>query len=163
MKREQSLFDKAILVNPASSFRRVWWLSIGSHLLPVIPDVFYQLGGQLATVFLTANNKLPTKSRKALADSTRSAPKKTLVKRLKLMRDFSINKRALRRVKYSVLLVGSRGDRILPSEKEVNRLSKLFASTQVVILPHSGHACLIEPQVNLYDIMRKYQLAPSLR
>ncbi|MGB3768893.1 MAG: alpha/beta hydrolase, partial [Phormidesmis sp.] len=60
-----------------------------------------------------------------------------------------------------VLLVGSAGDRILPSVAEARRLSRIFPSAQMVTLPYSGHACLAERDVNLDEIMRSHHLMPA--
>ena len=151
-----SLFDQAVLVNSASSFHRVPWLVLGARLLPWVPDLFFKLSTYFSLPFLAQVHRLTSAARKALLRSTQSAPKPTLQWRLTLMRTFSIREAQLRQVVRPVLLIGSAQDRILPSVNEALRLAKIFPQSQVVTLPHSGHACLVENGINLDEIMKAH-------
>ena len=71
-----------------------------------------------------------------------------------MIRDFTIDEAKLRQVTTPVLIVGSQKDLILPSVEEANRLADIFPKTTVVTLPHSGHACLMEEGMDLYQIMQ---------
>jgi pimeloyl-ACP methyl ester carboxylesterase len=53
-----------------------------------------------------------------------------------------------------VLLIASAMDRVLPSTDEIQRLATIFPQTQQVVLPYSGHACLLEKDINLYKILK---------
>lgn len=79
-----------------------------------------------------------------------------------MMRQFNIDEMQLHQLNQPVLLIGSKQDRLLPSVAEVQRLARILPNTQVVTLPHSGHACLVEEGVNLYDIMRSQNFLDSL-
>ena len=70
------------------------------------------------------------------------------------MRDFKVDESQLQQINQPVLLIGSQKDRILPSVAEVKRLAKIFPHSEVVTLPDSGHACLIETGINLDEIMK---------
>lgn len=156
------LFDRIILVNPASSFHRVGWLYWGASLFPLIPTLLYELASGLPVVsFLAPPDRISDEARQGLLASTRSAPKETLQRRLALMRDFSVDDSRLQKIEYPILLIGSQADQILPSVEEVYRLAKIFPQAQVVTLPHSGHACLVEKDVNLEEIMRANCFIPS--
>ena len=78
------------------------------------------------------------------------------------MRAFSIQTEKLRQVRYPVLLVGSAGDRILPSVEETQRLAQIFPNAQAVTLPYSGHACLVEDDVNLEELISAHHFMPRL-
>jgi len=39
---------------------------------------------------------------------------------------------------------------------EAYRLKRAFQNAQVVVLPQSGHTCLLETNVNLFEIMRTH-------
>ena len=157
------LFDRVVLVNSASSLHRVPWLNLGVQLFPLLPQPLYDLSQIFSTVsFLASPNRLSSQAYKALLDSTRSAPKRTLQRRLALMREFSVNESQLRQVSCPVLLVGAEADRILPSVDEAYRLAKIFPQSQVVRLPHAGHACLVEDGINLDEIMRSHRFIPPL-
>jgi len=154
LEQAPDLFDRIVLINPASSLQRVPWLAMGVQLMPLVPELFFHQPSDWLVFFLAPPNRISNQAYQALAASTRAAPKKTLVKRLNLMQTFSLQADRLRRVKAPVLLVGSQCDRILPSVEEVQRLTTLFPNSQVVTLPHSGHACLTEREINLDEIMR---------
>ena len=70
------------------------------------------------------------------------------------MRDFTVDEVQLRQVKQPVLLIASQSDLILPLVEEAQRLAKIFPQATVVTLPHSGHACSVESDIDLYQIMQ---------
>lgn len=155
------LFERVILVNPASSFHRVLWLNLGSRLFSLVPAWLYELLSSLPVVnFLAPPDRLSPEARQGLLKSTRSAPKKTLQRRLALMRNFAVDEAKLSQIDCPVLLIGAQADRILPSVDEVYRLARIFPRSQVVILPYSGHACLVENGINLDQIMRAHHFMP---
>ncbi|WP_427162921.1 alpha/beta fold hydrolase [Aliinostoc sp. HNIBRCY26] len=153
LERFPQLFTKIILINSASSFHRVAWLNLGSQLFPYTPNVFYKLASFISMPFLANLNRVSSTAKKVLFNSTRSAPKETASQRLTLMREFEINEMKLTKITQPVLLIASKDDRILPSEAEAIRLSNIFPNSQIINLPHSGHACLVEKDVNLYQIL----------
>jgi len=63
----------------------------------------------------------------------------------------------LQQLKQQVLLIAGGSDRLLPSVNEVERLVTILPNTKTVILPDSGHACLLEQKVNLYEILQTNQ------
>ena len=152
------LFNRIILVNPASSFHRVPWLDLGSLLFPLTPDFFYNFSAILSLPFLAPLNRLSPEARVALENSAKSAPKHTAQKRIAMMRNFKVDESRLQQINQPVLLIGSEKDRILPSVAEVKRLAKIFPHREIVTLPHSGHACLIETDINLYEIMKAHNV-----
>ncbi|MGH1396310.1 MAG: alpha/beta fold hydrolase [Trichormus sp.] len=153
LERFPQLFTKIILINSASSFHRVPWLNLGSQLFPYTPNLFYKLTSFISLPFLVNLNRVSSTAKKALLNSTRSAPKGTASQRLTLMREFDINEMKLTQITQPVLLIASQDDRLLPSEAEAKRLSNIFPNSQLITLPHSGHACLVEMDVNLYQIL----------
>lgn len=148
------LFDRIVLVNPASSFHRVPLLVLGSLLFPLTPKFFYKISSFIALPFLTSVNRLSPTARQALLKSVSSAPKATAGHRLGLMRQFTIDETQLQQVRQPTLLIGSQEDRLLPSAAEVQRLARIFPNAQVEILSHGGHACLVEQGINLLEILR---------
>ncbi|WP_036486357.1 alpha/beta fold hydrolase [Myxosarcina sp. GI1] len=153
LEQAPKLFEKIILVNPASSFHRVPLLNFGSLLFPLTPDFFYNHSAFLTLPFLAPINRISSQARQDLADTIKSAPKQTAQQRLAMMREFELNEAKLKQITQPVLLIGSEQDLILPSVEEVRRLAKIFPQATVVTLPHSGHACLVEEDINLYRIM----------
>lgn len=150
------LFEKIILINPASSFARVQFLNFGSWLFPFTPNLFYNFSAFISVPFLAPITRLSPQALKDLEQATRSAPKKTAQQRLQLLREFSLDRTRLQQLQQPVLLIASEQDRLLPSVAEVKRLAEIFPQAIVVTLPHSGHACLVETEINLYEIMQAH-------
>ncbi len=154
LQRFPQVFDRVVLINSASSFHRVPWINLGSLLFPLTPEFFYKISSFIALPILAPLHRLSPTGRQYLLKAISSAPKKTASQRLSLMREFTIDKQQLSQITQPVLLIGSQGDRLLPSQEEAQRLAKIFPNAQVVTLPHSGHACLVEEDVNLFAIMQ---------
>lgn len=153
LEKFPQVFDRIILINCASSFPRVLWLKLGTDLLPYFPNFCYKISSFFTLPFLTNLTQVSFGAMKALLKSTRSAPKKTVNQRLSLLKNFTFDEEKLSRITQPVLLIGSENDRILPSTAEAQRLAQIFPNSQVVTLPHSGHACLVQTNVNLYSIL----------
>ncbi|OYD91529.1 alpha/beta hydrolase [Nostoc sp. 'Peltigera membranacea cyanobiont' 210A] len=147
------LFTKIILINSASSFHRVPWLNLGSLLFPYTPQLFYKISSFLSLPFLANLSRISPTARLALSKSTSSAPQETANQRLSLMREFDVDENKLSQITQPVLLIASRDDRLLPSEAEAKHLNNIFPNSQTITLPHSGHACLVERDINLYKIL----------
>lgn len=97
-----------------------------------------------------------------LLESVRSVPLKTSIQRLSMMRGFNLDENQLSQYTKPVLIIASKGDQLLPSVAEAKRLARIFPNAQVVTLPHSGHACLLETDVNLYEIMQSQNFLDDL-
>ncbi|MEJ6482214.1 alpha/beta fold hydrolase [Nostoc punctiforme UO1] len=153
LEKFPQLFTKIILINSASSFHRVTWLNLGSLLFPYTPQLLYKISSFLSLPFLANLSRISPVASQALAKSTRSAPKKTANQRLSLMRELKIDENKLSQITQPILLIASKDDRLLPSLAEAQRLSNIFPNSQIITLPHSGHACLVQNDVNLYQIL----------
>ncbi|MEA5626999.1 alpha/beta hydrolase [Nostoc sp. UHCC 0251] len=153
LEKFPQLFTKIILINSASSFHQVPWLNLGSLLFPYTPQFFYKISSFLSLFFLANLSRISPAASQSLSKSTSSAPKKTANQRLSLMREFDIDEKKLSQITQPVLLIASRNDRLLPSEAEAQHLSSVFPNSQIITLPHSGHVCLVERDVNLYQIL----------
>ncbi|MEH1823076.1 MAG: alpha/beta hydrolase [Nostoc sp.] len=153
LEKFPQLFTKIILINSASSFHRVPWLNLGSLLFPYTPQFFYKISSFLFLPFLANLSRISPTASLALSKSTSSAPQETANQRLSLMREFYVDENKLSQITQPVLLIGSKNDRLLPSEAEAQYLSNIFLNSQIINLPHSGHACLVERDVNLYQLL----------
>lgn len=153
LEQAPKLFEKIILVNSASSLHRVPWLSLGSRLFPLTPNFLYKHSAFFSLPFLANLLQISSQTRQDLSEAMVSAPKHTVRQRIKMMREFTMDDTKLRQITQPVLSIGSEKDLILPSVAEAKRLAKIFPQATVVTLPHSGHACLVEKDLNLYQIM----------
>ncbi|MBO3458070.1 alpha/beta hydrolase [Aetokthonos hydrillicola Thurmond2011] len=154
------LFKRIILINPASSFHLHPWLTPASQLTNLVPSSLYEVGTVGLLPFLAALNRISKRDRHELLKTVRSVPSATALWRLSLLRDFNVDEAQLRQLTQPVLLIASAADHLLPSLAEAKRLVKILPNPQVVVLPHSGHACLLEKDIFLYDIMRNHNFLP---
>jgi len=83
----------------------------------------------------------------------RSVPPETVLWRLSLVKEFDVDETQLRQLTQPVLVIASALDRLLPSITEARRLVKILPNAQMVVLPYSGHACLLA-DIKLYEIMQ---------
>lgn len=148
------LFKRIILVNPASSFHLRPWLLWASQFAALVPEFIARFGSLGLIPFLATLGLMSDSDRLDLLKTIRSVPPETVLWRLSLIREFHIDETQLRRLTQPVLLIASAMDRVLPSTDEIQRLATIFPQTQQVVLPYSGHACLLEKDINLYKILK---------
>lgn len=161
VERSPQIVDYLILVNPASSLQARPWLQWGSYWLHVIPETLHWFSARALLPFLAALEKLTPGDRQALLEAMQSVPCQTAAWRLSLLREFQLSHRRLRQIHQPVLLIASAADRLLPSLAEAEHLSRYFPNTRRVVLPTSGHACLLETAVDLTEILRSQNFIPS--
>jgi pimeloyl-ACP methyl ester carboxylesterase len=148
------LFKRIILINPASSLQqRPWfnWITQATHF---VPSSLFNIGALGLLPFLASLERIAQSDRLMLLTAMRSIPSATVNWRLSLLRDFQVDQKQLQRLIQPVLLIGSGSDRLLPSVSEIARLADILPNTQSFILQKSGHACLLEEDVNLYQILK---------
>lgn len=150
------LFKKIILINPASAFHLRPWLVLTSQLTYFVPECLYDVGALGLLPFLASLARIPRNIRYELLKTMRSVPPVTVNWRLSLLKEFHIAEEELRQLVQSVLLIAGAGDRLLPSVNEAQRLVNILPNAKVVVLPDSGHACLLETDINLYRILREH-------
>lgn len=150
------LFHRMILINPASSFNRRPWITWGSSLSRYLPEVMYQLSSVTFLPLLASFGRIAPADRQALVEAVRSVPQKTSIWRMSLLHQFQTPKQELRELTQPVLLLASVDDKLFPSVPEAYRLKRTFQTAQVVVLPQSGHTCLLEAEVNLFKIMQAH-------
>jgi pimeloyl-ACP methyl ester carboxylesterase len=148
------LFKRIILINPASSFHLRPWLNWASQLTYLVHPSLYEIGSLGLLPFLASLPRISRSDRQELLKSMRSVPPETVLWRLSLLREFHVEEEQLRQLTQPILLIAGMLDRLLPSVDEVKRLVEILHNTKMVILPDSGHACLLEENINLYKIMR---------
>jgi pimeloyl-ACP methyl ester carboxylesterase len=148
------LFERIILINSASAFHRRPWFGWASQLAYWVPQCFYQVGALGLLPFLASLERILPGDRQELLKTMRSVPPETVLWRLSLVKEFEVEENQLRRLTQPVLVIASGLDRLLPSMTEARRLVKILPNAQMVVLPYSGHACLLEADIKLYQIMQ---------
>ncbi|MGQ4647091.1 alpha/beta fold hydrolase [Lyngbya aestuarii] len=148
------LFERIILSNPASSLKQRPLLRWGSPLVRWIPDSFYQFSALVFLPFLSAWEKTAPSDRQALLQAMQSVPANTANWRVSLLSEFDVDERQLRRISQPVLIIAGAADQLLPSVDEAQRLVKYLPNGKMIVLPRSGHACLLEKDVNLFELLK---------
>jgi pimeloyl-ACP methyl ester carboxylesterase len=154
ISRFPELCDQLILVNPASSARRQPWISACSSLTQLLPEPLYQLSTLSLCNFLIASQRVSKPTRQQLLAAMQAVSPQSAAWRLALLSQFRLEDLALDRVRQPVLILASGADRLLPSQHEARRLARCLPSATTLLLPDSGHACLLERQVNLSAILK---------
>ncbi|MDJ0555760.1 MAG: alpha/beta fold hydrolase [Microcoleaceae cyanobacterium MO_207.B10] len=149
------LLDKLILINSASSLREQPLVRWGSYLTQWLPSYLYQLSVTGLLPFLAALGRIERDERQALLEAMQSVSQQTSIWRLELMRSFKVETTQLEALQLPVLVIASAADRLLPSLPQGKFLVKHLPKAQMVVLPNSGHACLLEADVDLYKIIRE--------
>ncbi|WP_353929499.1 alpha/beta hydrolase [Okeanomitos corallinicola TIOX110] len=157
------LFKRVILVNPASSFHLQSWLTSISQVTNVVPSWLYSVGALGLLPFLASLSRISNSDRQKLLAAMRSVPAETINWRLSLLREFKIEEEKLQKLKQEVLLIAGGNDRLLPSVSEIQRLNDILPNAHNVILPSSGHACLLEKDVNLYTILQENEFVEAMK
>jgi pimeloyl-ACP methyl ester carboxylesterase len=156
------LFKRIILINPASAFHLRPWLNWTSQITSVVPSYFFEIGALGLLPFLASLAQMCRNVRYELLKTMQSVPPETVNWRLGLLREFEIDEKKLQRLTQQVLLIAGASDRLLPSVTEITRLNNILPNSQTVILPDSGHACLLEKDVNLYKILHAHQFVERI-
>lgn len=149
------LFTQVLLVNPASSFPRRYWMVWGGQIIRFFPKDLYQLSSVGLLALLANLERIAPADRQSLLKAIQSVPKATSVWRLSLLSQFDLDDLQLERLVQPTLIVASGSDRLLPSVEEAQTLIERLPHAKLLILPDSGHACLLETDVNLYQLMQQ--------
>ncbi len=150
-----SLIQRLILVNPASSFNQSPIFGLSASVINWIPNWVYTCSTLGFLPFLAQLNRIEDRYSQALLKAMQSLPPQLVSHRLSLLRDFEVSKTELENLNIPTLLIAGAADRLLPSVSEAKRLVNLLPQAKMVVLPDSGHACLLETETNLYNIFSK--------
>ena len=131
-------------------------MQIGQMITQRLPSNVYRYGALGLVPFLIDPFRVGPRERRALEKAMDAVPPQTAAWRMSLLSRFEVERLPLERVTHPVLLIAGGSDRLLPSKREVRDLCRRFPNAQQHLLPQSGHACLLEKDVNLQKIMRQY-------
>ncbi len=155
------LSDRLILVNPASSFNRHPWIQLGVQLTRMMPHPFYPYSCVGFLPLLSNLGRIEAEDRYALLRVMQSISLESVLWRLSLLETFRVSPNHLQGIHQPTLIVASESDRLLPSKREAELLMEHLPNTHLHLLPDSGHAALLESDVNLYEILEQQGLLPS--
>ncbi|HEY9769276.1 MAG TPA: alpha/beta hydrolase [Coleofasciculaceae cyanobacterium] len=158
---EPCIIKKLILVNPASCLNQLPILSWGVNLTSLLPSWVHRYSAAGLLPFLVRLNRINDCDRICLIESMKSIPPHVVSWRLSLLRDFKVTDEELRNLNIPSLIVAGAADDLLPSVEEAQKLTHLLPQAQMTVLPQSGHACLLETEINLYQILVKQNFIPA--
>lgn len=161
VRRAPDLFDHLTLVNPASAFNRRSWLYWPSFLARPVPNVIYQNFWLWFLPVLASLGRIEADDRRALLTAVQCMTQETSVWRVALLREFQLSDAQLQQVTQPTLVIASGRDHVLPSVDEAERLTRLIPHAKKYVLPDSGHACLLESDVYLHDILQAVDSLPQ--
>ena len=148
-----SLISRLILVNPAYSSNQLPILGLGANITPWLPNWLHRYSAAGLLPFLAKLNRIDDGDRHSLLESMKSLPPQVVSWRLSLLRDFKVADEKLCSLSTPSLIIAGAADSLLPSVDEGKKLIDLLPNAQMTVLPQSGHACLLETEVNLYQIL----------
>ncbi len=152
-----NLCDRLILVNSASAFSQQRWLVWGTQLNQWVPAPFYRLSSVAAVSLLSRLERLTAKDRHLFLEVLRTIPQATSQWRFKLLHQFHLADTELGRIQAPTLMIASARDPVLPSVAEAQRLAQHIPQANIVVVPDSGHCCLIEKAFSLLDILTQQE------
>ena len=155
-----SIVKKLVLVNPASCFNQLPILSLGSNITSILPSWVHRYSAVGLLPFLAKLNRIDDCDRDRLMESMKSLPPEVVTWRLSLLRDFKVLDEELRSLNLPSLIIAGAADGLLPSVEEAQKLTNLLPQGQMTVLPQSGHACLLETDIDLYQILIKQNFTP---
>ncbi|MGK7916854.1 MAG: alpha/beta fold hydrolase [Prochloraceae cyanobacterium] len=147
------LFDRMILINPASSFSRQPIMGWGSTIVQWLPEPLYQISAIGLLPFLIASERISTQNRSRLLTAMQSVTTQSAAWRISLLHDFHLADIPLHQITKPTLIMASEADRLLPSVTEADRLVCSLPNATKILLPNSGHACLLERDIRLAEIL----------
>jgi len=156
-----NLISKLILVNPASCFNQLPILSWGADITALVPSWVHRYSAAGLLPFLVRLNRINDCDRDRLINSMKSIPPHVVSWRLSLLRDFRVLDEELRSLDLPSLIVAGAADGLLPSVEEAQKLANLLPQGKMTVLPQSGHACLLETDINLYQILLEQNFIAS--
>lgn len=148
------LFERLVLINPASSASNQPWMSWGAAITQWLPNPLYRLSSLGLLPFLCVLPRISPENQQALLREMQSVTSLSAAWRISLLSQFDVTQLPLEQIQQPVLMLASGSDYLLPSVKEAKRLCRSLPNSYLLILPDSGHACLLEKEVNLGNILR---------
>ncbi|MGK7911538.1 MAG: alpha/beta fold hydrolase [Synechococcus sp.] len=142
-----------VLVNPASSFRRATVLNSLSNLLLAIPEVLVHASSGLSLNWLCVPSRLASTDLERFQQAIGSVRKAETLHRLELLKQFDVSTYRLEHLTCPSLVLAGQRDRLLPSESEARHLVSRLSAAELKLLPDSGHACLLERDMDLAGIL----------
>ncbi len=147
------LWDRLILVNPASSFRQRRWMRWATYFTDILPANLYSISCMGLLPFLASLDRIDRQDRDLLLHVMQSVSFKSAMWRISLLDSFDVSVEQLHSLDHPTLVVSSGNDRLLPSAAEGKLLKQHLPQSDLHFIPEGGHAVLLERDINLHEIL----------
>lgn len=147
------LWDRLILVNPASSFKQHAWMRWAAYFTQILPANLYSISCVGLLPFLAALDRIARSDRELLLHVMQSVSFKSAMWRISLLDRFDVSIEQLQQIAHPTLILSSGNDRLLPSAAEGKLLKQRIPHADLHFIPDGGHAVLLERDVNLHEIL----------
>jgi len=154
--------DYLVLINAATAFHRQPWGHWAGVVTRWLPAGAYGLSTYGLWPLLAALHRIEASERRALLRAMQSVTHGSAAWRLSLLADEALAQLPIETIQQPVLLLAAAADRLLPSVSEAKRLASRLPQAQLRILPDSGHACLLERDINLFNILQDEGWLPAM-
>lgn len=151
------LINRLILVNPATGFHNSPWSSWATTSIKLLPAIAYPLACHTLLPLLANLSQVNMPEAQALLSAMKSIGYDVASQRVELLSRFDVSDEQYQHITQPTLIIAGDRDRLLPSVAEAYRLASVIPNAQVQRLQNSGHACLLERDVNLMKIMHACQ------
>jgi pimeloyl-ACP methyl ester carboxylesterase len=150
------LWDRLILINPASSFKQQAWMRWAVYFTQILPANLYSISCIGLLPFLASLDRIEPENRDLLLHVMQSVQFKSAMWRISLLDSFDVSVEQLQRIDHPTLVVSSGRDRLLPSAAEGRLLKQQIPRSDLHFIPEGGHAVLLERDVNLHEILHSH-------
>ncbi|MGK7888196.1 MAG: alpha/beta fold hydrolase [Leptolyngbyaceae cyanobacterium] len=150
-----TLFAGLVVINGASAFSQQVWQAWIPTVVQQMSVPIYQLAANVLLPLLLDAERVTAQNCAALLHAIKGIAPESAAWRLSLLAKAQIQERSLQAFTAPTLLIASGQDQLLPSVTEAQRLASYFSQAEVVTLAKSSHACLLENEVNLSDILQQ--------
>ncbi|MDB9525624.1 alpha/beta hydrolase [Oscillatoria sp. CS-180] len=155
------ILSRLVVINPASALRRQAWLRWTTQYSELVPEWLFKTSGAIALPLLANFDRIDETQRHLFVKTVRPISQSCVTWRIKMLNRFEANPDHLKRLSTPTALLASGRDRLFPSDKEARLLSQYLPNAVIRALPHSGHVCLLEKDIDLADCLASLNFLPK--
>lgn len=153
---DPDLLAGLIVCNPASAMDRLPWLHWGGPIARWLPQAAYELAVSSMVPLLFSLEQMEPGDRDLVIRAMQAVAQPTAARRLELLAQLRAATLPWQRLTVPVLAIASGRDRLLPSVDEARDWAARLPNACLHVLPESGHACLLEADVDLGHILANH-------
>ena len=154
------LLSQLVMINPASALRRHFWLRGMAQTAAFVPEWLFNVSGAFALSVIANFDRIEKTQQELFIKTVRPISQACVMWRLEMLHQFEVATERLQQLSTPTTLLASGRDHLLPSQQEAALLQRHLPNAAIYPLPESGHACLIERDVDLAQCFQALNLLP---